>query len=100
MDVGYCKIGTIKTTNNLIKGDKMNNEIKVGDVVTMIGENMRGDEKVFTFTVKTVTYEAFDETDCTGPEMTFTSGHRFCGDRLQTRRSTNVGRYFTEIFTK
>lgn len=78
----------------------MQNEIKAGDKVTMLGENMRGDEKVFTYTVKTVTYEGFDASLCTGPEMTFTSGHRFCGDRLQTQRFNNVGRYFTEIFVK
>ena len=66
----------------------------------MIGDTMGGDDKVWTFTVETVSYEGFDESMCSGPEMTFTSGHRFCGDRLQTRRSTNVGRYFTEIFVK
>ena len=78
----------------------MQNEIKAGDKVTMIGDTMGGLEKVWTFTVETVCYEAYDETLCTGPEMTFTSGHRFCGDRLQTQRSNNVGRYFTEIFVK
>ena len=78
----------------------MTNEIKAGDVVTMIGDTMGGLEKVWAFTVKTVSYEGFDEMECTGPEMTFTSGHRFCGDSLQTQRNNNVGRNFTNIFVK
>jgi len=76
---------------------KNQNEIKVGDIVTLVGDTMRGDEKVWTFTVDTVSYDGYDEKYCSGPDMTFTSGHQFSGDRLQTRRSTNVGRYFTKV---
>ena len=78
----------------------MQNEIKAGDKITMIGDTMGGLEKVWTFTVKTVSYEGFDEMECTGPKMTFTSGHRFCGDSLKAQRFNNVGRSFTEIFVK
>lgn len=71
--------------------------IKVGQTITLDGVNMRGDAKVWTLVVKTINYANYDERYSSAPDMTFTSGHRFSGDCLQTQRYTNVGRYFTEI---